>query len=84
MSPVKPTDLNQALETDNLQPSASAGKLLQILGVGFGLAVTIGGTIGMGILRTPGAVAATSHSKIIHWGLDPWRRLCLARSRYGR
>ena len=29
-----------------------------MLGVGFGLAVTIGGTIGMGILRTPGEVAA--------------------------
>jgi len=28
-----------------------------VLGVGFGLAVTIGGTIGMGILRTPGEVA---------------------------
>lgn len=28
-----------------------------MLGVGFGLAVTIGGTIGMGILRTPGVVA---------------------------
>lgn len=28
-----------------------------MLGVGFGLAVTLGGTIGMGILRTPGEVA---------------------------
>ena len=36
---------------------ASRGHLLRILGVGFGLAVTIGGTIGMGILRTPGEVA---------------------------
>jgi basic amino acid/polyamine antiporter, APA family len=33
------------------------GSLLRVLGVGFGLAVTIGGTIGMGILRTPGEVA---------------------------
>ncbi len=33
------------------------GHLLRVLGVGFGLAVTIGGTIGMGILRTPGEVA---------------------------
>jgi len=33
------------------------GQLLRVLGVGFGLAVTIGGTIGMGILRTPGEVA---------------------------
>ncbi len=32
--------------------------LLRVLGVTFGLAVTVGGTIGMGILRTPGEVAA--------------------------
>ena len=32
--------------------------LLRILGVGFGVAVTVGGTIGVGILRTPGLVAA--------------------------
>ncbi len=31
---------------------------MRILGLGFGLAVTIGGTIGMGILRTPGEIAA--------------------------
>ncbi|HEY3104025.1 MAG TPA: APC family permease [Pyrinomonadaceae bacterium] len=36
----------------------SQGHLLRVLGVGFGLAVTIGGTIGMGIFRTPGEVAA--------------------------
>src|SRR6266446_5585812 len=35
----------------------SQGTLLRVLGIGFGLAVTIGGTIGMGILRTPGEVA---------------------------
>jgi APA family basic amino acid/polyamine antiporter len=34
------------------------GRLLRVLGVGFGIAVTIGGVIGMGILRTPGVVAA--------------------------
>lgn len=33
------------------------GKLLRILGVGFGLAVAVGGTIGVGILRNPGGVA---------------------------
>jgi basic amino acid/polyamine antiporter, APA family len=36
----------------------SDNKLLKILGVGFGIAVTIGGTIGTGILRKPGTVAA--------------------------
>lgn len=35
----------------------SRGRLLQVLGVGFGLAVLIGNTIGAGILRTPGDVA---------------------------
>src|SRR5687767_14217957 len=34
------------------------GLLLKILGVGFGLAVGIGGTIGVGILRNPSGVAA--------------------------
>lgn len=33
------------------------GRLLQILGVGFGLAVIIGNTIGAGILSTPGTIA---------------------------
>ena len=45
----------------DIEPSRqhqSKGTLLRVLGVGFGLAVTIGGTIGMGILRTPGEVAA--------------------------
>ncbi len=37
--------------------SRSEGSLLRVLGVGFGLAVTLGGTIGMGILRTPGEIA---------------------------
>ena len=32
--------------------------LLRVLGVSFGLAVTLGSTIGVGILRTPGTVAA--------------------------
>jgi APA family basic amino acid/polyamine antiporter len=34
------------------------GRLLRVLGVSFGLAVIIGNTIGAGILRTPGVVAA--------------------------
>ena len=34
------------------------GKLLNVLGVAFGLAVLVGTSIGMGILRTPGEVAA--------------------------
>ena len=34
-----------------------SGKLLKILGVGFGLAVGIGATVGVGILRSPGLIA---------------------------
>ena len=37
---------------------APKGRLLNILGLGFGLAGAVGGTIGAGILRTPGLVAA--------------------------
>lgn len=40
-----------------MRNSRSHGHLLRVLGIGFGLAVTIGGTIGMGILRTPGDIA---------------------------
>ena len=35
-----------------------AGRLLRVLGVTFGLAVAVGNTVGAGILRTPGEVAA--------------------------
>src|ERR1043165_293287 len=35
----------------------SSSGLLRVLGIGFGLAVIIGNTIGAGILRTPGQVA---------------------------
>ena len=45
------------------QPSAK-NELFKILGVGFGIAVTIGGTIGTGILRKPGPIAAQLG--------DPW------------
>jgi basic amino acid/polyamine antiporter, APA family len=38
-------------------------KLLRIVGVVFGISVTIGGTIGVGILRTPGSVAAQLGSR---------------------
>ena len=37
---------------------SGSGRLLNILGLGFGLAGAVGGTIGAGILRTPGLVAA--------------------------
>jgi APA family basic amino acid/polyamine antiporter len=39
--------------------------LLRILGLTFGLAVILGGTIGVGILRTPGSVAAELGSRTV-------------------
>lgn len=36
--------------------------MLRIVGVGFGIAVSIGGTVGSGILRTPGEIAAQLRS----------------------
>src|SRR5215468_10295027 len=42
-----------------------SGQLRRVLGVGFGLAVSIGGTIGVGILRTPGLVAEQLHVPLL-------------------
>lgn len=45
--------------------SQRSGQLRRVLGVGFGLAVSIGGTIGVGILRTPGLVAEQLHVPLL-------------------
>src|ERR1700690_1641971 len=48
------------------------GHLLRIVGVGFGIAVIVGGTVGSGILRTPGEIAARLQSSelvILVWVL---------------
>jgi len=47
----------RAIEDGLETPAGQGGKLLKILGVTFGIAATIGGMIGLGILRTPGTVA---------------------------
>jgi APA family basic amino acid/polyamine antiporter len=44
---------------------ADRGHLLRVLGVAFGVAVVVGGTIGQGILRTPGLVAQGAQSPIL-------------------
>ncbi len=62
-----PEDSSQARLTE--QPVAP-GQLLSILGVGFGLAGAIGATIGAGILRTPGLVAAQLPSP--PWLMGAW------------
>jgi APA family basic amino acid/polyamine antiporter len=49
-----------------MQPAKpEGGRLLNVLGLAFGLAGSVGGTIGAGILRTPGLVAAQLPS-------EPW------------
>jgi APA family basic amino acid/polyamine antiporter len=62
-----------ATESDAVVPEAvttqgRAGQLLRVLGVVFGMAVTVGITIGMGILRTPGDVAAQLPSPALFIG----------------
>lgn len=62
--------MDAALGTD-ARPDKS-GKLLKILGIGFGLAICIGATIGVGILRSPGLIAQYIGSPTIimaAWGL---------------
>ncbi len=51
---------NPTARTPEPEPPApaAAGGLLHILGLGFGLAGAVGGSMGAGILRTPGLVAA--------------------------
>jgi len=41
----------------NTPPTSHRGRLLRVLGIGFGLAVIIGNTIGAGIFRAPGEIA---------------------------
>lgn len=46
------------MHTASKSQTGHRDKLLKILGIGFGIAIGIGGTIGVGILRIPGAIAA--------------------------
>jgi APA family basic amino acid/polyamine antiporter len=46
------------------------GSLHQVLGFAFGLAVLVGNTIGVGILRTPGEIAA--HLPHVGWFIAVW------------
>jgi APA family basic amino acid/polyamine antiporter len=59
----------QAVVPAGLIHVTSRGKLLQVLGVSFGVAVIIGNTILVGILRTPGDVAARLPSPALFLGV---------------
>lgn len=51
-------------------PTTSRSGLLKVLGVAFGLAMIVGNTIGVGILRSPGEVAAALPSSA--WFIGAW------------
>jgi basic amino acid/polyamine antiporter, APA family len=51
-------------KTESSRSNHKAGRLLRVLGVGFGIAVIIGNTIGAGIFRAPGSIAQNLP--------DPW------------
>jgi basic amino acid/polyamine antiporter, APA family len=53
-----------------LSHARSRGRLLPILGIGFGLAVTVGNAIGAGILRAPGEVAG--HVPLVWLYIAAW------------
>lgn len=55
--------------THEARGATPPGRLLQVLGVAFGLAVLVGNTIGMGILRTPGEIAAQVPSVPLFMGV---------------
>jgi APA family basic amino acid/polyamine antiporter len=54
--------LAQSASSTAIHPGRASGHLLRILGVGFGIAVIVGNTIGSGILLTPGTIAAQLRS----------------------
>ena len=64
MSTPAPSNTSAATAT-----AASRGTLLRILGIGFGIAIAIGGTIGMGILRMPGLIATELPNKFLFVGV---------------
>ncbi|HEX4152570.1 MAG TPA: APC family permease [Steroidobacteraceae bacterium] len=69
-----PSDLHliRRLNVTSQSVSASARPLRRVLGLGFGLAMVFGGTVGAGILRLPGTLAASlgdTHAILVFWVL---------------
>lgn len=52
----------ESVENTPEPQNVQSGKLLKILGVAFGIAVSIGATVGVGILRNPGLIAEQLNS----------------------
>jgi len=67
-----PTPTESISPGQPLRPPASRkdrGKLLQVLGVGFGIAVAVGNSISVGIVRTPGEIAAILPNRWLFLGV---------------
>ncbi|MCS6808749.1 MAG: APC family permease, partial [Bacteroidota bacterium] len=56
-------------ESPEHPPSSYRSKLLRILGIGFGIAVTIGATVSGGILRSPAEVAVHLQNPLLFIGI---------------
>ena len=56
--PPTPDSAPSEVTIHSTHPRKEKGKLLQVLGVGFGIAVAVGNSISVGIVRTPGSIAA--------------------------
>ena len=61
--------LDRTIDSAELVSAPSRGTLRQVLGVAFGVAVLIGNTILIGILRTPGDVAAQLPNPVLFIGV---------------
>ncbi|MBI4876210.1 MAG: APC family permease [Acidobacteria bacterium] len=57
---------------EGVTSAAVPSRLLRILGVAFGLAVTVGGTVGVSILRAPGPVAARFEAPSVPLIMGVW------------
>ncbi|MGB7437532.1 MAG: APC family permease [Candidatus Acidiferrum sp.] len=62
--PTPSDSLATDLPIGRTHPRKERGTLLQVLGIGFGIAVAVGNTISAGIVRTPGDIAARLPN---HW-----------------
>ncbi len=75
---VRPQSVGEGTDTLHFMPSPPlgpvapppSGSLLRILGLSFGIAAALGGTIGVGILRAPGIVA--THLPDPAWIVGIW------------
>lgn len=66
------TSAKDRMNTDtekHTEPPGHRSKLLQVLGIGFGIAVTIGATVSGGILRSPAEVASHLQSPWLFIGI---------------